>query len=219
MDKRFRGRKTQPYFTAILDFLAQEKAAGKAIFPPQNEWFAAFKETPFAEIKAVILGQDPYHAPGQAHGLAFSVRPEVPPPPSLKNIFKELHQDLQIPVPKHGCLKKWASQGVLLLNTALSVEQAKPQSHAKIGWRIFTDTVIQKLSAHPQPLVFLLWGAPAKAKRVFIDAKKHLVLTAAHPSPLSAHQGFLGCKHFSKANAFLIEQGRTAIDWDLSSQN
>lgn len=207
--------KTQPYFNSILHFLNEEKSAGKIIYPPKNELFNAFKETAYEDVKVVILGQDPYHGPGQAHGLSFSVQPGVKPPPSLKNIFQELHADLNLPVPNHGCLQQWAKQGVLLLNTSLSVEQNKPQSHAKIGWTIFTDNVIRKLNHHEQPLVFLLWGAHAKSKKVLITEKKHLVLTAAHPSPFSVHQGFFGCRHFSKANTFLEAHGRKPIDWKL----
>lgn len=208
--------KTLPYFKSILQFLLQEKAAGKVIYPPQEELFSAFKETAYADIKVVILGQDPYHGSGQAHGLSFSVKPGVKPPPSLKNIFQELKSDLNISPPSHGCLKKWANQGVLLLNTSLSVEEAKPQSHAKIGWTVFTDKVIEKLNEHKESLVFLLWGNHAKNKGALITDPKHLVLTAAHPSPLSVHQGFWGCKHFSKANAFLISKARDSINWDLN---
>lgn len=207
--------KGKPYFKDILSFLAQEKSAGKTIYPPQNELFSAFKETSYDEVKVVLLGQDPYHGPGQAHGLSFSVNMGIKPPPSLVNIFQELKNDLQLPFPAHGFLKKWANQGVLLLNTSLSVERGKPQSHAHIGWTQFTDTVIKKLNQHPHPLVFLLWGSHAKNKRPLIDEKKHLVLLAAHPSPFSAHNGFLGCRHFSKANAFLQEHGRQPIDWQL----
>ncbi len=209
--------KAKPYFKSILQFLAQEKAEGKVFYPPQDELFSAFKETTYDQVKVVILGQDPYHGPGQAHGLSFSVKPGIKPPPSLKNIFQELKNDLNIPIPNHGCLKKWASQGVLLLNTSLSVESAKPQSHAKIGWTIFTDKVMEQLNNHPEPLVFMLWGAHAKNKGALIDRQKHLVLTAAHPSPFSVHQGFWGCKHFSKANAFLVSHGREPIDWDLNT--
>ena len=207
--------KIQPYFKSILQFLADEKKAGKIIYPVQDELFNAFKETAYEQVKVVILGQDPYHGPGQAHGLSFSVKPGVKPPPSLKNIFQELKSDLNVPIPNHGCLKKWANQGVLLLNTSMSVEQNKPQSHAKIGWTTFTDNVIQKLNHYSKPLVFLLWGAHAKNKSVLITEKKHLVLTAAHQSPFSVHQGFYGCRHFSKANAFLQAHGRTPIDWSL----
>ena len=209
------NEKTQPYFKSILQFLEQEKSAGKTIYPAQNELFNAFKETPYDQVKVVILGQDPYHGPGQAHGLSFSVQPGIKPPPSLKNIFQELKTDLNIPVPGHGCLKKWANQGVLLLNTSLSVEKNKPQSHAKIGWTTFTDNVIRTLNQYPKPLVFLLWGNHAKNKIELLTDKKHLVLTASHPSPFSVYQGFFGCKHFSKANDFLVAHGRKPISWDL----
>ena len=208
--------KTKPYFVSILQFLDQERKAGKIIYPPVNEFFSAFKETPYDQVKVVILGQDPYHNPGQAHGLSFSVQPGVKPPPSLRNIFQELKTDLNVPIPNHGYLKKWANQGVLLLNTSLSVEQNLPQSHAKIGWTTFTDNVIRKLNDYPQSLVFLLWGSHAKNKSVFITNKNHLILTSVHPSPLSAHQGFFGCKHFSQANTFLKTHGRQPIDWSLS---
>ena len=207
--------KTKPYFQSIMQTLEKAQQAGKTIYPPRNEIFNAFKQTPFEQVKVVILGQDPYHGPGQAHGLSFSVQPGVKPPPSLKNIFKEIHSDLQLPIPNHGCLTQWANQGVLLLNTALSVEQGQPQSHAAIGWTTFTDQVIRQLNLYPKPLVFLLWGAHAKNKSVLIDNKKHLVLTAAHPSPFSVHQGFFGCRHFSKANEFLIANGREPIRWGL----
>lgn len=208
--------KKAPYFVSILNFLAEEKANGKIIYPPQDALFNAFKETPYDSLKVVLLGQDPYHNPGQAHGLSFSVQPGVKPPPSLKNIFQEIKEDLDLPLPSHGCLTKWANQGVLLLNTSLSVEQNKPQSHAKIGWSIFTDNVIKKLNDYPKPLVFLLWGAHAKNKAVLVSNTRHLVLTAAHPSPFSVHQGFYKCRHFSKTNAFLTQNGREPIDWALS---
>lgn len=207
--------KNKAYFKSILNFLAQEKAAGKTIYPPQEDIFSAFKETPYSLLKVIILGQDPYHGPNQAHGLSFSVQPHVKCPPSLRNIFQELNTDLNIPIPTHGCLKKWAHQGVLLLNTSLSVERGKPQSHAPIGWHTFTDQVILKLNNYPAPLVFLLWGAHAQSKIGLIDKNKHLILTAAHPSPFSAHRGFFGCRHFSKANTFLQSVGREPIDWSL----
>lgn len=208
--------KDKPYFQSIMQFLKQELAAGKTIYPPQNELFSAFKETSYDEVKVVILGQDPYHGAGQAHGLSFSVKPQVKLPPSLKNIFQELKNDLQIPISTQGCLTPWAKQGVLLLNTSLSVEASQPQSHAGIGWTQFTDRVIRTLNDHQKPIVFLLWGAHAKNKAVLINNSNHLVLTAPHPSPFSAHQGFLGCKHFSKTNDFLISKGRQPIHWDLN---
>lgn len=207
--------KTKPYFVSILEFLAQEQSQGKIIYPQQSDLFNAFKETPYDKVKVVILGQDPYHGPGQAHGLSFSVNPGVKPPPSLRNIFQELKTDLNLPIPSHGCLSHWAHQGVLLLNTSLSVEHNQPQSHAKIGWTEFTDHVIQQLNLYPEPLVFLLWGTHARKKSALINSKKHLILTAAHPSPLSAYQGFFGCGHFSKANDFLVKHGRQPIDWSL----
>jgi len=213
----FTMEKRKPYFKKIVDFLAAENKAGTVIYPNSSDLFSAFKETPYEQVKVVILGQDPYHGPGQAHGLAFSVTRGVKPPPSLMNIFKELALDLNTPTPPHGCLTSWANQGVLLLNTSLSVEQGKPQSHALIGWAHFTDNVIKELNKHQDPLVFLLWGAHAKSKAPFIKSKQHLILTAAHPSPLSAHRGFLGCRHFSQTNAFLIEQGRTPIDWAITA--
>lgn len=207
--------KKQPYFQQILAFLEKEHAAGKTIYPPQKDIFNAIKLTPFADVRVVILGQDPYHGPNQAHGLAFSVRPGVPPPPSLQNIFLELKNDLGIPIPEHGCLEKWARQGILLLNTSLTVEAGKPQSHAKIGWEKFTDKVIECLNEHPKSIVFLLWGSPAQQKARLINPYKHRILTAPHPSPLSAHRGFLGCKHFSKTNEILRQSGRDEIDWSL----
>ncbi len=209
------GEKAQPYFKKILEFLEKERAAGKTIYPAQKDIFNAFKLTPFADVRVVILGQDPYHGPKQAHGLAFSVQPGVPPPPSLQNIFLELKNDLGYIPPKHGCLESWAKQGVLLLNTTLSVEAGKPQSHAKIGWQLFTDKVIQCLNEHPRGIVFLLWGAPAQQKTGLINPFKHRILKAPHPSPLSAHRGFIGCKHFSKANELLKEMGLTEINWQL----
>lgn len=206
---------SQPYFSGIAHFLKQEKAAGKIIYPPGPLIFNAFDTTPFSTVKVVILGQDPYHNPGQAHGLSFSVPPGVPPPPSLVNIFKELNADIHLPVPSHGNLTSWARQGVLLLNAALTVEAHKPMSHSKIGWHNFTNQVIRILSEKREHLVFMLWGGFAKTKKELIDPDKHLVLTAAHPSPLSAHNGFFGCRHFSKTNTWLAEKGLTPIDWSL----
>lgn len=207
--------KEKNYFKNILQFLSQEKNAKKIIYPEQKNIFNAITLTPFDEVKVVILGQDPYHNPDQAHGLSFSVQEGVPSPPSLINIFKELGSDCGIAKPRHGCLEKWARQGVLLLNAVLTVEKNKPQSHAKIGWQQFTDAVISNLNQHDAPIVFLLWGSYAQQKQALIDTKKHFVLTAPHPSPLSAHRGFLGCKHFSKANLLLKKSGREAIDWVL----
>ncbi len=207
--------KEKPYFQAILDFVKKERQMGKIIYPAQKDIFNALKLTSYEAVKVVILGQDPYHGPNQAHGLSFSVRPGVPFPPSLQNIFKELHEDLGIKKPTNGCLEKWAEQGVLLLNAALTVEAGKPQSHANIGWHRFTDAVISSLNQHPEGVVFLLWGAYAQQKSQLINNLRHKILKAPHPSPLSANRGFLGCRHFSKANALLKEMSRSEIDWSL----
>lgn len=207
--------KSQRYFQQILQFVKQERERGKIIFPPANEVFSAFSLTEFSEVKVVILGQDPYHGLHQAHGLAFSVKPPVMPPPSLVNIYKELSTDIGFHIPEHGYLIDWAKQGVLLLNTVLTVEQGKAHSHAAIGWEQFTDQVIAKLNQHRENLVFLLWGSHAQKKGQFIDRNRHCVLSAPHPSPLSAHRGFLGCRHFSKANAYLASHGIQGIEWQL----
>lgn len=207
---------SQPYMLALRQFLRDEKAAGKVIYPPGAQIFNALDSTPLPQVKVVILGQDPYHGPGQAHGLCFSVAPGVPAPPSLKNIFKELQRDLGLPVPNHGCLQRWAEQGVLLLNTSLTVEQGQAGSHASKGWQTFTDRIIELVNQECQGVVFLLWGAHAQSKRKLIDASKHQVLCSAHPSPLSAHRGFLGNGHFSAANAYLQQQGKSPIDWCLA---
>ena len=206
----------KPYFEAITLFIKEEKAKGKTIYPPGPFFFNAFNTTPFSELKLVILGQDPYHNPHQAHGLSFSVPKGIPPPPSLANIYKEIHNDLGLPIPQSGNLEQWAKQGVLLLNASLTVEANQPMSHSKIGWHIFTDAVIKTISEKKEKVVFLLWGSFAKSKLEFIDHNKHLILTAAHPSPLSAYNGFFGCKHFSKANEWLIQNGLAAIDWTIS---
>lgn len=203
------------YMARLRAFLLAEKAAGKQIFPKGSEWFRALDLTPLDKVRVVILGQDPYHGPGQAHGLCFSVKPGVRLPPSLVNIYKELHSDLGILRPTHGFLDHWARQGVLLLNSVLTVEMAKAASHQKKGWERFTDAVIQLVNAKDEPVVFMLWGAHAQKKAAFVDTAKHLVLKAAHPSPLSAHNGFLGCRHFSQCNAFLESKGMTPIDWAL----
>lgn len=213
-----RDEKQQPYFQSLLNYIKQERAKGHTIYPPQGDLFNAFKYTPLNALKVVIIGQDPYHGPGQAHGLSFSVPPGIAIPPSLRNIFLELKNDLSIDPPKHGCLTSWASQGVLLLNAVLSVAAGNAQSHANKGWERFTDQVIAKLNALKQPLVFMLWGAYAQRKGEHIDAQRHLVLRSPHPSPLSAHRGFMGCKHFSKANDWLARHQLTAIDWSLSEQ-
>jgi uracil-DNA glycosylase len=205
----------KPYMKAIGDFLRQEKAAGKVIFPPGPQIFNALNSTPLDQVKVVILGQDPYHGAGQAHGLCFSVQPGVPAPPSLQNVFKELKRDLNLSIPNHGCLQHWAEQGVLLLNTSLTVEAGLAASHAKIGWQTFTDKVIQAVNAHQPRLVFLLWGAHAQSKQGLIDPTRHLILRSPHPSPLSAHRGFIGNGHFSHCNRFLQQHGLTPIDWRL----
>ncbi len=203
------------YMAELKAFLSAEKAAGKVIFPKGSEWFRALDLTPLEKVRVVILGQDPYHGPGQAHGLCFSVRPGVRPPPSLLNIYKELESDLRIPRASHGFLEHWAKQGVLLLNSVLTVEMAKAAAHQGKGWERFTDAIIAHINAKDTPVVFLLWGAYAQKKAAFVDTSKHLVLKAAHPSPLSAHNGFLGCRHFSQSNAFLESKGLLPIDWSL----
>lgn len=206
---------TKPYFQQIITFLKTEKASGKIIYPPGGLIFNAFLQTPFNEVKGVILGQDPYHGPGQAHGLSFSVPDNVKPPPSLVNIFKELQQDVGLPIPQNGNLTSWAKQGVLLLNAVLTVSARDAASHAKIGWMHFTDAVIKTISQQKEGVIFLLWGKFAHDKQGLIDETKHYVLKAAHPSPFSADKGFFGCKHFSKTNELLIQQGKEPIDWSL----
>jgi uracil-DNA glycosylase len=200
---------------ALRSFLVTEKAAGKTIFPQSTDWFRALDLTPLPKVRVVILGQDPYHGPDQAHGLCFSVRPGVRPPPSLVNIFKELETDLGISRPSHGFLEHWAQQGVLLLNSVLTVEMGQAASHQRKGWEEFTDAVVRAVNDRPDPIIFLLWGAYAQKKASFVDTNRHLVLKAPHPSPLSAHNGFLGCRHFSKANSFLQSRGLPPIDWSL----
>lgn len=205
----------KPYFKQITEHIKTEKEQGKIIYPPGSLIFHAFDATPITNVKVVILGQDPYHGPKQAHGLSFSVQKGVPPPPSLINIFKELHQDTGMAVPAHGNLEHWAQQGVLLLNASLTVRAGEPMSHAKLGWHHFTDAAIVKVSEEKEHLVFMLWGKFAQEKKALIDEKKHLVLTSAHPSPLSANNGFFGNRHFSKANAYLMKCGIDPIDWSL----
>lgn len=205
----------KPYFEGVVQFLKAEKNTGKTIYPPGPLIFNAFSSTPFDKVKVVILGQDPYHNPGQAHGLSFSVARNVAPPPSLINIFKEIHEDTGVDIPKHGNLEKWAKQGVLLLNAALTVEANKPMSHSGIGWHHFTDEVIRIISERKEHVVFMLWGRFAQGKESLIDKSKHLVLKAAHPSPLSAHNGFFGCHHFTKTNKWLQEHNIKPIDWSL----
>lgn len=203
------------YMAALRAFLVAEKESGKRVFPKGSEWFRALDLTPLDRVRVVILGQDPYHGEGQAHGLCFSVQPGVRPPPSLVNIYKEIESDLGIRPPAHGFLEHWAQQGVLLLNSVLTVEQGQPASHQGKGWERFTDAVVRLVNARETPVVFMLWGNYAQRKAEFVDAGKHLVLKAAHPSPFSAHNGFLGCRHFSKANAFLESKGLAPIDWAL----
>jgi uracil-DNA glycosylase len=209
------GEFASPGMASLKAFLLADKAAGKAIFPKGSEWFRALDLTPLGQVRVVILGQDPYHGPGQAHGLAFSVRPGVRVPPSLVNIYKELQADLGIAPARHGFLEHWARQGVLLLNSSLTVEQGLAASHQGRGWEQFTDAVIRLVAARAQPCAFLLWGSHAQKKAGFVDASRHLVLKAPHPSPLSAHNGFFGCRHFSRANHWLEQQGLTPIDWAL----
>jgi uracil-DNA glycosylase len=203
-----------PYFSELKEFLVQE-TKNHTIYPPGKLIFNAFHHTPFNRVKAVILGQDPYHGKGQAHGLCFSVPPGIPQPPSLVNIFKELQADLGIPVPAHGTLVNWADQGVLLLNATLTVRAGQAGSHQNRGWETFTNSVIEKISQMKTGVVFLLWGRYAHAKEGLVDGQKHLVLKAAHPSPLSAHNGFFGSRHFSKTNTYLVRQGQEPINWSL----
>ena len=204
-----------PYMQELRAFLKAEIKAGKKVYPKPSEWFAAFDATPFEKVKVVIIGQDPYHGPGQAHGLSFSVKPGVRPPPSLLNIFKELEADVGLKRPTHGYLEHWAEQGVLLLNAVLTVREGEAASHQKHGWEKFTDQAIHALAEKREGLVFLLWGSYAQKKGAFIDRKKHLVLEGVHPSPLSASRGFFGSKPFSKINAYLEKHGKKPIDWSL----
>ncbi len=213
-DELLLGEFDKPYYKQLRDFLISEYN-GHTIYPDMYDIFNALKYTPYKDIKAVILGQDPYHEPGQAHGLAFSVKPGVAPPPSLQNIYRELSTDLGLPVPESGDLTKWAKEGVLLLNTALTVRRGAANSHRGKGWEIFTDKVISLLNSREKPVVFILWGSNAKAKAALITSPQHLILTAPHPSPLSAYSGFFGCRHFSKCNAFLESRGIAPIDWSL----
>ena len=204
----------KPYFQTLVSYLKNEKTNGKVIYPPGNLIFNAFEKTPFPKVEVVILGQDPYHNPGEAMGLSFSVPQGIKIPPSLQNIYKEINSDLGIPIPTHGDLTSWAEQGVFLLNAILTVEKNQPASHQKIGWQFFTDAVIKKLSTDRTGIVFMLWGNFAKKKKELIDTNKHLVLEAAHPSPL-AGGAFFGCKHFSQANAYLKKNGAKTIDWTI----
>ncbi len=206
---------SKPYFNTLIGFIKQEKADGKTIYPAGSLIFNAYNTTPIDEVKVVVLGQDPYHNPGQAMGLSFSVPRGVTPPPSLRNIYKELHTSLGLEMPKHGDLTKWAKQGVFLLNSMLTVEKKQPGSHQKSGWQFFTDATIRAISEQREHVVFLLWGAFAKKKGELVDAGKHLVLTSPHPSPFSADKGFFGNNHFKLANDYLEEHGKTPIDWSL----
>ena len=204
------------YFQSVLAFVEQQRNSGKTVYPPQEQVFSAFDMTPFESVRVVILGQDPYHGANQAHGLAFSVLPGVKIPPSLRNMYKELAQDIEgFEIPSHGYLDTWASQGVLMLNTVLTVEEAKAHSHAKCGWETFTDAIIAELNQRSEPIIFLLWGAHAQKKGQAIDADKHHVLVAPHPSPLSARRGFFGCQHFSMTNELLSSINQQPIDWTL----
>ena len=205
----------RPEMMELAAFLRAEKARGRTLYPPGPAIFAALDATPFDEVKVVVLGQDPYHGAGQAHGLSFSVPPGVPPPPSLQNIFKEIQRDLGIAPPDHGCLLPWARQGVLLLNAVLTVEDGRAGAHQGRGWEGFTDAVVEALDREREGLVFMLWGAYAQAKGRLLDTRRHCVLRAPHPSPLSAHRGFIGCGHFGKANRWLQGAGRAPIDWSL----
>ena len=208
--------KEKAYFQTILEKVRHERQAGITVYPPERDVFNAFRTTEFGNVKVVILGQDPYHGAGQAHGLAFSVQPEIAVPPSLVNIYKELATDIEgFQIPQHGYLQHWAEQGVLLLNTVLTVRAGLAHSHATFGWEVFTDEVIRQLDKEREHLVFMLWGSHAQKKGAFIDRNRHLVLTAPHPSPLSAYRGFFGCKHFSQANAYLQAHGLEPIDWQV----
>ncbi|MDX8387857.1 MAG: uracil-DNA glycosylase [Ghiorsea sp.] len=209
----------QEYMLSLRHFLKDELDAGKVIYPPAENWFSALNTTTFEQVKVVILGQDPYHGPQQAHGLCFSVQPEVAIPPSLRNIYKELVDDLGITAPEHGCLLSWARQGVLLLNSVLTVESGQAGSHQGKGWEMFTDKIIQRISDEKEHVVFMLWGGYAHKKGKVIDADKHLVLKQVHPSPLSAYRGFLGCKHFSQANSYLEKHGSKSIDWSVPNKD
>lgn len=204
----------KPYYLSLYQRVVKEYQTQK-VFPPKEDIFNAFHMTPLSQVKVVILGQDPYHNDGQAHGLCFSVKPEVDIPPSLGNIYKELHDDLGCAIPSHGCLREWADQGVLMLNTVLTVRAHQPNSHKGIGWEQFTDAAIRILNQQDRPIVFLLWGRPAQMKKTMLTNPGHLILEAPHPSPLSAHRGFFGCRHFSKTNQFLIEHGETPVEWQI----
>ena len=213
--KRLEDQFQQEYMQKLRNFLVVRKQHRALIYPPGPQIFNALDSTPFEKVRVVILGQDPYHGPGQAHGLCFSVQPGVRIPPSLANIYREIHADLGLEPPHHGCLQSWAEQGVLLLNAVLTVERGQAGSHQGKGWETFTDAVVQLLNDERDGLVFMLWGSYAQKKGAVIDRKKHLVLKAPHPSPLSAHRGFLGCRHFSSANEYLQKHGQQPIDWKV----
>ena len=206
----------KPYYANLYKKIREEYASTQ-IFPPSDEIFTAFELTPLAEVKVVIIGQDPYHGDGQAHGLCFSVKPDIETPPSLVNIYKELNSDLGCYIPNNGYLTKWAKQGALMLNTVLTVRAHQANSHRGIGWEEFTDAAIRILNEQDRPIVYLLWGKPAQMKKTMLNNPKHLILEAPHPSPLSAYRGFFGCQHFSKTNAFLKENGLTPIDWQIEN--
>lgn len=211
------GERRKPYFRTLSSFLAQERARHK-VYPSEADMFSAFRLTPLSKVRVLILGQDPYHGPGQAHGLAFSVKPGVPTPPSLQNVFKELHTDLGVPVPRHGHLDHWAEQGVLLLNAVLTVRAGQANSHQGKGWELFTDAAIRAVNARTEPAVFVFWGRSAQRKVKLVDSSRHFVLVGAHPSPLSAHQGFFGSRPFSRINTYLKEHGRPTVDWSLPAR-
>lgn len=217
-DDHLGGEFSQPYMQKLAEFLAAEEQAGKVIYPPSSHCFNALNSTPLNKVEVVILGQDPYHGPGQAHGLCFSVRPEVPVPPSLVNIFKEIRDDLGIEPPDHGCLQPWAERGVLLLNSVLTVLQGQAGAHQGKGWETFTDKVVETVNREREGVVFLLWGSYARKKGQHIDRNRHLVLEGPHPSPLSAYRGFFGCRHFSRANEWLQGNGQAPIDWSLPAK-
>ncbi|WP_100640016.1 uracil-DNA glycosylase [Marinobacter salexigens] len=212
------GEFCQPYMQALAEFLAEEEGSGKVVFPDIEHCFNALNSTPLDDVRVVILGQDPYHGPNQAHGLSFSVRPGVRTPPSLVNMFKEIQSDLGIPPPDHGCLQPWAEQGVLLLNSVLTVVQGQAGAHQGKGWETFTDRVIETVNREREGVVFLLWGSYARKKGKHIDRTRHHVLEGPHPSPLSAYRGFFGCRHFSQANEWLREQGLESVNWELPSR-
>ena len=207
----------KPYYRELFNFIKEEYSK-VVVYPPSEDIFNAMHLTPLSKVKCVILGQDPYHEPGQAHGLCFSVKPDIKIPPSLENIYKELHDDIGFAIPNHGYLEEWAKQGVLLLNTVLTVQAHRAFSHRGKGWEQFTDAIIRTVNEIDRPVVFLLWGKPAQEKKVLLNNPKHLILEAPHPSPLSAYRGFFGCRHFSKANDFLKQNGETPIDWTLPSE-